>query len=192
MRYAFNPHRIFFNRVTGAQLCEETVRTEPASAAGSAGDSEEFGYVVTYRDVTHSEIDDRRLYRVVTGMYSAQMLGTVKSKSMGLLSLEPKMADGSPVTDFNDCILRNENGSEIKEWYALARYLQFFGGEGIPDRYAAPDGRKQVSRSWSPVEILKNPNWITLLVLAMILLAGAAVIYTVCRIAHRRRQRKNQ
>ena len=192
VRYAFNPHRIFFNRVTGAQLCEETVRTEPASAAGSAGDSEEFGYVVTYRDVTHSEIDDRRLYRVVTGMYSAQMLGTVKSKSRGLLSLEPKMADGSPVTDFNDCILRNENGSEIKEWYALARYLQFFGGEGIPDRYAAPDGRKQVSRSWSPVEILKNPNWITLLVLAMILLAGAAVIYTVCRIAHRRRQRKNQ
>ncbi len=50
------------------------------------------------------EIDDNALYRVVTGMYSAQMLGTVKSKSMGLLSLEPKQADGTPVTGFSDCI----------------------------------------------------------------------------------------
>ena len=42
------------------------------------------------------------------------MLSTVKSKSLGLLSLEPKMADGAPVTDFEACILRDENGSEIK------------------------------------------------------------------------------
>ena len=169
------------------------------------------------------------VYRVVTGMYSAQMLGTVKSRSMGLLSLEPKMADGSPVIDFEDCmvrytptrgkpevpspptpmdstskamevvispvargarstpsavtvtvglepkmadgspvidfedcILRDVNGNEIKEWYALAAYLQSFGEEGVPARYAQPDGRKDVSRSWSPIELVKNPNWITL------------------------------
>ena len=65
-------------------------------------------------DTVFSEIDDSRLYRVVTGMYSAQMLGTVKGKSLGLLSLEPKMADGSPVDDFEACILRDENGNEIQ------------------------------------------------------------------------------
>ena len=60
------------------------------------------------------------------------------------------MADGSPVIDFEDCILRDVNGNEIKEWYALAAYLQSFGEEGVPARYAQPDGRKDVSRSWSP------------------------------------------
>ena len=36
-------------------------------------------------DGTEQEIADDQLYRVVTGMYSAQMLGTVKEKSLGLL-----------------------------------------------------------------------------------------------------------
>ena len=45
---------------------------------------------MTHIDRTYSELKDDQLYRVVTGMYSAQMLGTVKIKSMGLLSLEPK------------------------------------------------------------------------------------------------------
>ena len=122
-------------------------------------------------------------------MYSAQMLGTVKEKSMGLLSLEPKMADGTPVTDFSDCILRDGNGSEIKEWYALAMYLRSFGAEGIPARYAASDGRKAVSRSWNPVELLQSPNWITLTVLAVAVLAVLAAVLAV-RAGMRRRRRK--
>ena len=123
-------------------------------------------------------------------MYSAQMLGTVKGKSMGLLSLEPKMADGTPVTDFNNCILRDGAGNEIKEWYALAMYLQALGPDGIPARYSAPDGRKTVSRSWNPVELVKSPNWITLLVLAAILLLTIAVVsivrFTILRICRRK------
>ncbi len=187
VQYAFNPRRMFFNRVTDALIREETSRTGPAPAAGAGGGQEGPGYTVTYTDTTYSEIDDHRLYRVVTGMYSAQMLGTVKGKSMGLLSLEPKMADGAPVTDYNDCILRDENGSEIKEWYALAMYLQALGT--IPGRYSAPDGRKAVSRSWNPAELLKNPNWITLLALAVILLAIAAAVLVVRFILRRRRRR---
>ena len=97
------------------------------------------------------------------------------------------MADGAPVTDYNDCILRDENGSEIKEWYALAMYLQALGT--IPGRYSAPDGRKAVSRSWNPAELLKNPNWITLLALAVILLAIAAAVLVVRFILRRRRRR---
>ena len=123
-------------------------------------------------------------------MYSAQMLGTVKSKSLGLLSLEPKLADGTPVTDFEACILRDENGSEIKEWYALAAYLKSFGEDGLPLRYTAPDGRKDVSRSWNPVELIKAPNWIT--IVTLIVLAAAAVLayflIRALRYAHRRRR----
>ena len=91
------------------------------------------------------EIDDNALYRVVTGMYSAQMLGTVKSKSMGLLSLEPKQANGTPVTDFADCILYDANGNELKEWYALAAYLEQFGA-GWPALTATPTPPTAASR----------------------------------------------
>ena len=190
VQYAFNTHRMFFNRVTDCRIHKETLRTEPALSIGSGGGQGEYGYTVTQVDTVFSEIDDSRLYRVVTGMYSAQMLGTVKGKSMGLLSLEPKMADGTPVTDFNDCILRDEAGNEIKEWYALAMYLQALGPDGIPARYSAPDGRKMVSRSWNPVELVKSPNWITLLVLTAVLLLTIAVVSIVRFIILRKRRRK--
>jgi len=162
VRYSFNTNRMFFNRVTESYIY---------------GESE-------------SDIQDDELYRVVTGMYSAQMLGTVKSKSMGLLSLEPKMADGSPVTDFNACILRDENGNEIKEWYALAAYLEQFREDGLPEQYAQPDGRKDVSRSWNPIQLLKNLNWISLVVLLVIVLAAALVVFLVRRIASVRKRRR--
>lgn len=116
------------------------------------------------------------------------MLGTVKSKSMGLLSLEPKMADGSPVTDFDQCILRDKNGNEIKEWYALAAYLQQFGEEGVYTRYSQLDGRKHVSHSWNPVELLKNPNWITLVTLLVIVLVVTLVVFLVRRILFGRKR----
>lgn len=167
MAYSFNTHRMFFNRVTEAYLSEA-----PFAGAGLA------------------EIENDRLYRVVTGMYSAQMLGTVKSKSMGLLSLEPKMADGSPVTDFDQCILRDKNGNEIKEWYALAAYLQSFGSEGLSAHYAQPDGRKSVSHSWNPIQLLKNPNWITLAALLVLVLVVLAVYLAVRTIVRRRRGRR--
>ena len=174
MAYSFNINRMFFNRVTSAGLYDWS------DADGVSG-------------VT--ELKDDQLYRVVTGMYSAQMLGTVKSKSMGLLSLEPKLADGSPVTDFNDCILYDKDGNEIKEWYALAAYLESFGKDGIPERYASArgDGRKTVSHSWNPVQLLRNWNWITwvvvLVVLAVILLVVLLVRLAVRRVRRRKRQR---
>ncbi len=167
MAYSFNTHRMFFNRVMEAFLSEA-----PFAGSGLA------------------EIENDRLYRVVTGMYSAQMLGTVKSKSMGLLSLEPKMADGSPVTDFDQCILRDKNGNEIKEWYALAAYLQSFGSEGLSAHYAQPDGRKSVSHSWNPIQLLKNPNWITLAALLVLVLVVLAVYLAVRTIVRHRRGRR--
>ena len=145
-KYAFNTKRMFFNRVYDAALTDVTF---DESGTGNA-----------------YEIDDNALYRVVTGMYSAQMLGTVKSKSMWLLSLEPKQANGTPVTDFADCILYDANGNELKEWYALAAYLEQFGEDGLPDRYAAPaNGCKQVSDSFAPGQLLAGWNGITWAVL---------------------------
>ncbi len=190
IEYSFNTHRMFFNRVTDIQLVREEQRTEPAPVVGGEEPNGEYGYTVTQTDRSYSELNDAQLYRVVTGMYSAQMLGTVKSKSMGLLSLEPKMADGTPVTNFEACILRDENGNEIKEWYALAAYLQSFGEEGLPYRYAKPDGRKNVSRSWNPIELLKSPSWITLVALAVLIAVLALTAFAVRWVHYARKRRR--
>lgn len=169
-KYAFNTKRMFFNRVYGAALTDVTF---DESGTGNA-----------------YEIDDNALYRVVTGMYSAQMLGTVKSKSMGLLSLEPKQANGTPVTDFADCILYDANGNELKEWYALAAYLEQFGEDGLPDRYADPaNGCKQVSDSFAPGQLLAGWNGITWVVLGIVLLILTLILLLI-RSLRRRIQRK--
>lgn len=171
-KYAFNTKRMFFNRVYDAALTDVTFNE---SGTGNA-----------------YEIDDNALYRVVTGMYSAQMLGTVKSKSMGLLSLEPKQANGTPVTDFADCILYDANGNELKEWYALAAYLEQFGEDGLPDRYAAPaNGCKQVSDSFAPGQLLAGWNGITWVVLGIVLLILALILLLI-RSLRRRIRRKSR
>ena len=95
-------------------------------------------------------------------------------------------------TDFEACILRDENGNEIKEWYALAAYLQSFGEEGVPSRYSKPngDGRKAVSRSWNPVELVKNPNWITGVALAVLAVAVILAVLLVRWLRGARRRRR--
>ena len=171
-KYAFNTKRMFFNRVYDAALTDVTF---DESGTGNA-----------------YEIDDNALYRVVTGMYSAQMLGTVKSKSMGLLSLEPKQANGTPVTNFTDCILYDANGNELKEWYALAAYLEQFGEDGLPDRYADPaNGCKQVSDSFAPGQLLAGWNGITWVVLGIVLLILALILLLI-RSLRRRSGGKSQ
>ena len=169
--YRFNTNRMFFNRVYDAALTDVTF---DESGTGNA-----------------YEIDDNALYRVVTGMYSAQMLGTVKSKSMGLLSLEPKQANGTPVTDFADCILYDANGNELKEWYALAAYLEQFGEDGLPDRYADPaNGCKQVSDSFAPGQLLAGWNGITWVVLGIVLLILALILLLIRSLRRRIRRKK--
>jgi len=168
--YSFNVHRMFFNRVTDFHLREPP-------------------WVNGYTSAGLSELEDGKLYRVISGMYAAEMLGTVKSRSLGLLSVEPKDEGGQPIADFSQRILRDKDGGEIKEWYALAAYLQSFGEDGLPAWYSAPSG-KQVSRSWSPVELLRAPNWITLAtLLAAVAVAALAVFLWKKSAAARRRRR---
>lgn len=163
VQYSFNTHRMLFNRVTGMKIDDR----QETHAGGTVTVSEEWG-----------DLENDRLYRVVTGMYSAQMLDTVKDRSFGLLSIVPKDERGEPVTDFFQRILRDRNGNEIKEWYALAAYLRSFGEKGVPNAYALSggDGRKQVSHSWSPGQLLGHLNWIGVSALVLLALAAAAAV----------------
>ena len=151
MTWSYNTNRMIFNKVV------------------ECGQVLEDGSVV--------ELEDEQLYRVVSGLYSAQMLGTVNAKSFGILTVTPKDAQGNPITDFEEHIIHDAEGNEVKEWVALASWLDQL--DQVPTEYAQEQGRKVVYSSWNPIELLKNANWITLLVLLIIVLLILAVVLII-------------
>ena len=161
MTWTWNPHRMLLNRVND---CAQVLP-----------------------DGTTVPLEDDKLYRVVTGLYTGQMLGTVNDKSFGILTITPKDAQGNEVTNFEDQIIYNANGSELKEWYALATYLRSMGT--VDQRYAAPEGRKVLDASWNPVSLLKGLNLIGAVALAVVLVVIALVVFVVHRLVTRRSRR---
>ena len=136
VEYSFNTNRMLFNKVDYAMLRRN--------------------------DGTLEQIEDDRLYRVVTGMYVGQMLGSVEETSFGLIAITPRNAEGEPIPadGLVNYVVRDENGVPLKEWYAIASYLEQMGGE-MDERYAQPDGRKVVYSSWNPIDLLRNANVFT-------------------------------
>jgi 2',3'-cyclic-nucleotide 2'-phosphodiesterase (5'-nucleotidase family) len=171
MSYTYNPHRLFLNRVTEAHIMNT--------------------------DGTAVELVDDRLYRVIGGLYSCQMLGAVKAKSFGLLKVTPKDKNGEPITDFEKHIVYDaRSGQELKEWVALAQYLESFdpvdGIPQIPDYYNRYHGRKIEDADRSIGALLKSPNKIFFLLLCAILLVLAIIIVSVCLIIRRIRRKKRR
>ena len=157
--WRYNPNRMFLDRVA-----ECRITNQDGDIAGS--------------------IDDDKLYRVVADLYSGQMLSTVKEKSFGLLSITPRNADGSEVTDFEDCIIHDSEGSEVKAWYALAHYLQVAGSDLTPGPVS-----KDAAPSWNPLELLIPMGMPTLVVVLVGLLVIALAAFIVCRVATRKKRR---
>ena len=89
-----------------------------------------------------------------------------------------------------DHVVRDDAGVPLKEWYAIASYLDAMGEEMDP-QYAETDGRKVVYSSWNPVRLLRNANKFTLVVLAVIVLLVAVIVLVTRAIVRRvRRKRK--
>lgn len=160
MTWEWNPHRMMFNKVTDCAQVLPDSSTVP--------------------------IEDDRLYRVVTGLYTGQMLGTVNDKSFGILAITPKDAQGNEITDYEAQIIYNRNGSEVKEWYALASYLQSMGQ--VDARYASAEGRKVEHATWNPVNLLKNLNLFGWLAVAVVVLVAVLVVLLIVRIMGRKRR----
>ena len=154
VEYSFNTNRMIFNKVDYAML---------------RGD-----------DGTLTEIEDDKLYFVVAGMYMGQMLGSAEETSMGILTITPRDENGNPiaVSDLVNYVVKTEEGVPLKEWYAIASYLQSMGGE-MDERYAEPDGRKVVYQSWIPADLLRNANVFTYAVVVLL----AVVFFFVAAVA---------
>ena len=162
MTWSWNPHRMIFNKVYD---CAQVLP-----------------------DGSTAPIEDDRLYRVVTGLYTGQMLGTVNDQSYGILAITPKDAEGNVITDYEEQIIHNPNGSEVKEWYALASYLQSMGT--VDGRYAAPEGRKTANPTWNPLNLLRNLNLFGALAVLLVVLAAALVVFLVYWLFIRNRRRR--
>ena len=153
--YSFNTNRMIFDKVDYAVLMREGGITEP--------------------------IVDDQLYHVVTGLYIGQMLGAVEDTSFGILTVTPRDAQGNPIdmSQLEDYILHDDEGNEVKEWYAIASYLQSMGGE-MDQKYGQTDGRKLVYSSWNPVSLLKNAGLPTsLAILALVIVVVLLVLMVV-------------
>lgn len=153
--YSFNTNRMIFDKVDCAVLMREGGITEP--------------------------IVDDQLYHVVTGLYIGQMLGAVESSTFNILTVTPRDAQGNPIdiSQLEDYILHDDEGNEVKEWYAIASYLQSMGGE-MDQKYGQTDGRKLVYSSWNPVSLLKNAGLPTsLAILALVIVVVLLVVMVV-------------
>jgi hypothetical protein len=167
MTYTFNPKRLLFNKITHVALQNP--------------------------DGSIQEIEDDRLYRVAAGLYSAQMLSVVGDKSFGLLSIVPKTREGLPIRDFEAQIIRDtKNGGEIKEWMALAQYLQSFvqvnGVAQIPAYYDKKQGRKIIDDRAALSAILTQPNNLALAFYGLIMLILILITLALRRVLKRRPQ----
>lgn len=171
LHFTFNPHRIILNKVTDCYMTDEN---------GS-----------------RIEIEDDKLYRIVCDLYSGQMLNAVTDVSYGILSVQPKFADGTPIENIEDAII-TAGGREVKAWAAVAGYLESLedtDGDGIanvPEAYASAQGRKVVEDSRAIGDLLKDLNHYALIMIAAVVVVLAlfvALLVLIVRIIRRRRSR---
>ncbi len=172
LNYSFNPHRMILNKITDCYLTDD---------AGS-----------------RVELEDDQLYRVVCDLYSGQMLGAVTDVSYGILSIQPKFEDGTPIENIEDAIITSE-GKEIKAWAAIAEYMESFpdtDGDGIsnmPAYYASTHGRKVIEESTSLFDLIRHPNKyavIIVLVVLAVLAVFAGIITAIVLLIRRLLKRK--
>lgn len=158
LNFTFNPHRMILNKVTDCYL--------------------------TGQDGKREEIQDDKLYHVVTDLYTGQMLGSVMDISYGLLSIIPKDKEGNPIENLEEYAIMEEN-QELKAWVAIARYMQSFDdtdGDGIAnvsEYYATTHGRKVVENSRNLVQLLKNPNKFFMLMIGIVTVAVLIVLLLI-------------
>lgn len=173
LNFTFNPHRMILNKVTDCYLTRE--------------------------DGERIEIQDDQLYRVVTDLYTGQMLGSVMEMSYGLLKIEPKDKDGNPIENLEDQAIM-EGDKELKAWDAIARYMKSFddtdgnGISNVPEYYETTHGRKVVDESRNVIDLVKNPNKFSVMIVGIVLVLILIIILLVVLIRKlikkRRRKRK--
>lgn len=164
LEYAWNPNRLIMNRAVDVKINDGSRITD---------------------------IEDDKMYSVVADLYSCQMLGTVKDQSFGLLRIEPKDENGRPIEDYEDHIIY-DGEKELKAWYALASYIDSFENDRIPEYYGTTHGRKVEIDSRNLSELLKQPNKVMGIVVAVVIILILAMVGIIMLIKRKRRKKRTR
>lgn len=142
VRFSHNPYRLPLNRVTDAVLVDGSGNVRP--------------------------IEPDSLYRLCVNLYAGIRMTDITDLSHGLLRVQPRRADGTPLPNLEEAIVDADPDApgvqEIKEWVALARYLRSFppdtltGLPTVPQAYNGRSGRFVAAPSYDPVSLLRSPN----------------------------------
>ena len=157
----YNPNRMILNKVTDVYICNTNGE--------------------------RVELEDDKLYRVVTDFYSSQMLGGVTDLSFGLLSIIPKFADGTPIERYEDAVI-TADGKELKAWSAIATYMNSFedtdedGIGNVPAVYGTMEGRKVVEDSKNLLDLVKNPNKFFFMIIGILLVVILILVLIIVTI----------
>ena len=101
------------------------------------------------------------------------------------ISDRPKDKEGNVIENFEDYIIYDREGGELKEWYALASYIDSFDGNQVSERYGKPEGRKILRDSWNIIDLVKKPNkffWMITAAVALVLSLIALIVILIVKI----------
>lgn len=171
LSFEYNPHRMLLNKVSDCWISSALLED------------------------SRTELEDDKLYRVVTDLYSSRMLGAVTGMSKGLLTVVPKDENGQPLETLEDAIIYDADGNEIKAWIAIAQYLSSFeknenGVSVIPAYYASYHNRKVVDEAKTPMALFGHPNRFFIGLCVIILVLILLVVLITRTVIMRKRRKK--
>jgi len=172
LRFAYNPWRVPFDRVSQIEL------GDPLN-----------GY-------TPLDLADTRLYSIGATSYVGSFTWLVSDLTKGLLSVQPKDAQGHPLTQLKAAIIdadpQQPGVQEYKEWQGLLDHIRSLpdqDGDGladIPTQGAAAEQRMRREASLRPAELYRYAGPLQWGV-SLVLLAGVLLIVWLLRRRHLRR-----
>lgn len=172
LRFVYNPWRVPFDRVSQIEL------GDPLN-----------GY-------TPLDLADTRLYSIGATSYVGSFTWLVSDLTKGLLSVQPKDAQGQPLTQLKAAIIdadpQQPGVQEYKEWQGLLDHIRSLpdqDGDGladIPTQGAAAEQRMRREASLHPSELYRYAGPLQWGV-SLVLLAGVLLIVWLLRRRHLRR-----
>lgn len=180
IKFEYNPHRMFFDRVTAIEIGSEEEGYHPLDYGQS----------------------NKNLYRVAANIYNATFLKMVGRFTYSFLEIIPKDKNGQPIDDLAEALVDTDKTKpgiqELKEWICLIDYVQSFkdeNGNGLPDmpdKYSHKLGRIVEKPTWNPVNLLSRAEKPTLIALAAFLVAALLVVGVVFLVVKRGSRSKVQ
>ncbi len=173
LRFAYNPWRVPFDRVSQIELGDPIKGHTPLDLA------------------------DTRLYSIGATSYVGSFTWLVSDLTKGLLSVQPKDAQGQPLTQLKAAIIdadpQQPGVQEYKEWQGLLDHIRSLpdqDGDGladIPTQGAAAEQRMRREASLHPAELYRYAGPLQWGV-SLVLLAGVLLIVWLLRRRHVRRR----